>query len=574
MASSVNPPHISLWPHQWRVILPALWATFIINVLGLALPLAALHIYDRILAENTPGRWLLMLMGVFAAILLEGLLRLARAHVAGLLGSRQEHKQTLTLLRHILHGLPVSRAPGQNLQILEALGKLRDFSSGQAITVLLDLPFALIYIALIAYLGGVLVLVPIGLLLVFIGRETAQGHKLAHAMRTREQADMHRKNSLIESIEHLHTIKAFGRLRWLQRRLEADQQTVEKTSVPVSALACKVYQDGLLFSQLMLAAITMVGTPLVLAGSMTLGALMACVLVGGRLMAPIQRGLGLYSRMQEALLAREQVSGILAQPIAFGSTSPHTTEPSLINPAHLPATLKLDNLGIRADTSNGGRWLLRRLNLDAGRGQTIAINTSSLHTGTLLMLTMAGLRPPSEGTANLNGIHPHTLAATSLIRHVAYLPPQGTIYRGTIYDNLSRFGHTPPEQVAEIIKLLELESALAVLPRGADTMLENTLADPLPPGLKQRIALARVLAQKPRIILFNHADRGLDSAGYNVVYRLLEQIRGKALLILCTDDQNLTSLADEYWTQHGSTLRRRRIPAGSSYPHLYPEAAL
>lgn len=564
MAFSVSTPHISLWPHQWRVIIPALWATFIINVLGLALPLAALHIYDRLLAENTPGRWLLMLMGVFAAVVLEGLLRLARAHVAGLLGSRQEHAQTLTLLRHILHGLPVSRGPGHNLQILEALAKLRDFSSGQAITVLLDLPFALIYLGLVAFLGGPLVLVPIGLLLVFIGRESAQGHKLARAMRAREEADIHRKNSLIESIEHLHTIKAFGRLRWLQRRLEADQQSVEKASIPVSHTACKVYQDGLLFSQLMLAAITMAGTPLVLNGSMTLGALMACVLVGGRLMAPIQRGLGLYSRMQEALLAREQVSAIFAHPIAFGSrTIGQRTSPQP-EASSLPATLNLANLGVRADAPSGGRWLLRRLNMEAGRGQTIAITTSSLHTGTLLMLTMAGLRPPAEGSIQLNGLAPHTLAATDLVRHVAYLPPQGTIYRGTIYDNLSRFGHTPPEQVAEMIKLLDLEPALAVLPRGADTMLDNTLADPLPPGLKQRVALARVLAQKPRIILFNHADRGLDSAGYNVVYRLLEQIRGKTLLILCTDDQNLTSLADEYWVQHGSTLRRRRTTTGTN----------
>lgn len=553
---------VTLWPKQGRVILPALWGTFVINILGLALPLAALQIYDRVLAENTPGRWLIMLFGVFAAVLMEGALRLARAHVAGHLGSRNEQMQTLMLLYHMLHSRPRHRGPGHNLQTLEALGKLRDFSSGQALTVLLDIPFAAVYLGLIAYLGGPLVLVPVGLLLIFVGRESAQGGRLAQAMKKREHADVNRKNSLIEAIGNLNTVKAFGRLRWLQRRMENDQHAIEKTSLPVARISCHVYQDGLLFSQLMLASLTMVGTPLVLQGQMTLGALMACVLVGGRLMAPIQRGLGLYSRVQEAILARDQVNAILRQPTTFGTivhgVTTLTRAPLLEVPTY-PATLTLNNVSLRSDHAANGNWLLRRVNLTAERGQTIVLNTKDIHTGTLLMLTLAGLRPPAEGEVELNGIQPHQLASRDLVKQVAYLAPEGTIYRGSIYDNLSRFGHTSPTQVSEIIQLLELEPALAVLPRGVDTILDNTLADPLPPGLKQRVALARVLAQKPRVLLFNHADRGLDSTGYNVVYRLLERLKGKVLLILCTDDQNLSALADEQWTQHGSTIHRKRL---------------
>jgi ATP-binding cassette subfamily C protein LapB len=137
---------------------------------------------------------------------------------------------------------------------------------------------------------------------------------------------------------------------------------------------------------------------------------------------------------------------------------------------------------------------------------------------------------------------------------VGYLPPQGTIYRGTIYDNLSRFGLTPRQQVNEIVELLELDNALSVLPRGMNTPLEGTLADPLPPGLKQRIALARTLALKPRIILFHQADRALDSVGYNTMCRLLGRLCGKALLLLLTDDRNLRALADCSFVQQGGTF--------------------
>lgn len=551
-------PHISLWPTRSGILLPALWATLIINLLGLALPLAALQIYDRVLASNTPGRWMLLLIAVLAAVVAEGLLRLARAHIAGQVGSKQEQKHTLTLISHMLRGSPRGRSAGHDLQTLESLAKLRDFSSGQVLTVLLDVPFAVIYLGLIAYLGGVLALVPVGLLLVFMGREFAAGHRLAHAMQSREKADIERKNGLIEAMERLHSVKAFGRVRWLQRRMEKLQYNVEKTSKPASTIAAQVYQEGLLFSQLMLAALTMAGTPLVLSGQMTLGALMACVLVGGRLMAPIQRGLGLYSRIQQALLARAELEETLARPIAFPATLHGRTD------ASHPTSLVLENLGIHSESGNRTPWLLRHGNMQAGKGQTIILDVADSHTGTCVLQTLAGLRAPSEGKVKLNGIEPHLLPAEELVQHVAYLSPHGTIYRGTIYENLSRFGQTPPERVAEMVKLLELESALAVLPRGVDTPLDNTLADPIAPGLKQRVALARTLALKPRIILFNQADHGLDQTGYNIVYRLLERLHGKVLLVLCTNDRNLTSLGTETWVQAGSTLRRRLTSSTSA----------
>lgn len=537
-----------MWPQRAALAAPLLWSTFAINILGLALPLAVLQVYDRVLAESTPGRWLAILMGVLAAIAGESLLRLARAYTAGRMGSRREQQMTLLFLKHLFSAGPGNEGSGQHLHTLDALAKLREFSSGQAFTVLLEVPFALIYLALIGYLGGVLVLVPLGLLLVFGWREVNQGEKLVHRMAKRDRAEVVRQDALIEGLERLHSVKAEGRLRWLQRRLEKHHRIVAEASRPVVSVACKAYQDGLLFSQVMLAAVTMAGTPLVLSGEISLGALMACVLVSGRLTSPIQRGLGLYTRVQEARLARDRVQRVLTQPMVFGTA----TTP---NDNHFAGSMELRRLGIKSAST--GKWLLRQMQFQAGRGHTIALEPNQPLTGTLLMQTLAGLRPQNEGEVLINGVSPYLLASSELVRQVGYLPPQGTIYRGTIYDNLSRFGASTPEQVAEMIELLELEAAFSVLPRGLDTMLENTLADPLPPGLKQRVALARVLAAKPRVILFNQADRSLDHTGYNVVYRLLERLKGKVLMVLHSEDRNLLALADETWCQEGTVLRRR-----------------
>lgn len=560
MASTGSTPALHLWPNHGWLMLPVLWATLIINILGLALPLAALQIYDRIMAESTPGRWLIMLIGVLVAVVAEGLLRLARAHVIGHLGSQQEQRLTLHLLGRILRGRNTNQ-PGQHLYTLEALGRLREFSSGQALTVLLEIPFAVVYLGLMAYLGGILVLVPLGLLLIFAGQEVGHGHALARHMAARDKIDVVRKNMLLDIFGRLHSSKAMGHIRLMQRRLESQQAKVEQAALPIVQTAANAYQDGLMFSQLMLAAVTLAGAPLVLNGHMTLGSLIACVLVSGRLMAPIQRGLGLYSRVQEALLSRDRVAAVLAVPPVFGTApTPRAAADATTRPDY-PGSLELVNIGLRAETPKGpGKWLLRTVTLQAERGQTIALHTPHETTSHMLLQVLAGLAEPADGHVYLNGHQPHTLAAAELAEQVGYLPPHGVIYRGTLYDNLSRFGHTPAAHVSEMIELLDLQSSIAVLPQGLDTPLTGTLADPLPPSTKQRVALARILAMKPRVLLFDHAERNLDPSGYNTLYRLLERLKGKTLTILATADNNLTALADTHWVQRGTTLKRQISP--------------
>lgn len=533
--------------------LPLLVATLAINLLGLALPLAALQVYDKVLAQGAQSSWLITMVVVAGAACVEGILRLARAHLTTWCGSVQEQRLTADTLAHLLRSPPTIITPAAGMHTLEALAKLREFSSGQALTVLLELPFVIVFIALIGYLGGVLVAVPVVLLLVFSLRMAMQGGKLHTALAMRDDAEVARKDALIETLEHINTLKAFAAVRPRQRVLDELQRRVSTAALKVAKVSSIAYQDGLLCGQLMLMGVVMAGTPLVLNNGLSLGALMACVLLAGRLMVPVQRALGLYARVHEAQLALERVQDIMAMPLAFGQAKESA--------ADAPATLKLENIGMRGQGAEGlpGPWIGRRLSFNFQKGQTIALYADG-ETANALLHIMAGLAVPNEGTVTLNGVQPHTLGSSSLVGHVGYLPPVGAVYRGTIYENLSRFGQTSETQVADIIKLLDLKHPLAVLPRGLSTMMEETLADPLPPGLKQRIALARVLAVRPRVLLFNQADRALDKAGYNAIYNLLARLNGKVLMVLYTTDRNLLALATHTLTQQGTGFQFAEIP--------------
>ena len=168
---------------------------------------------------------------------------------------------------------------------------------------------------------------------------------------------------------------------------------------------------------------------------------------------------------------------------------------------------------------------------------------------------LSGLAAPDRGTVRLNGFPIGDIAVRARIHQVAWLRRTPVIYRGTLMENLSRFGMSPLSDVLYVARLLALEEDIAQLPSGLDTRLSGGATDPIPPGMRQRVCLTRQLAPRPRVILFDHADTGLDTRSYTAVGELFSRLRGKATLILATNDQTLRLLASQRLTLAGGSLR-------------------
>src|SRR5690606_17425975 len=159
--------------------------------------------------------------------------------------------------------------------------------------------------------------------------------------------------------------------------------------------------------------------------------------------------------------------------------------------------------------------------LSLGRGDCALLSADSHESRIAFLELIAGMYAPTTGRILIDQVETARYAPEKLIRHVGFLQTDGLIFRGTIRDNLTCFGQISEAEAQEMARLLKLNRDIAQLPSGCDTMLTGTAQDTLAPGLKQRIAMARVLAPKPRVILFDSADRSLDREGYNLVYNLL-----------------------------------------------------
>lgn len=511
-----------------------LLGTVSLNLLSLALPIMTLQVYDRILPNPESGTLPLLMAGVLLAIVCETGLRLARAWMMGWRGAVYEHALSAAAMRRLLSADAArSRTTGigEFLHRMAAIGRLKDFENGYIAVTWMELAFIPVFLGVILYIAAPLAIVPLLLLGVFIGVSLWQGRKLQSALARRDAEDDERYEYLVECLKGVHTVKAFALENLLSRRYEYLQEKSGLGSFFAAEASTRTFNFGTMMSHLMMVAVMTAGAVAVIGGSITTGALIATLQLSGRLMQPAQRGLALWARYQEYVLARAKVAQIFAMPQVRRSPAPQLPLPE----------------GYLAARGVHFRQTLEDINLSLSPGDSISISGLPGCGKTTLLELLSGLYPPDKGEILIDNVDARRYPPEQLPDHIGYLATEGVIFHGTIRENLTRFGIVPEKAAFSLARELLIDRDVAQLPSGYDTVLQPQGGDDVPPGLRQRIAIARVLASHPKIILFDEADRALDRDGYNMVFRLLGRIAPQAALVLISEDANLTGLAQRHF---------------------------
>lgn len=536
-------PHIKFIRPRYFWLLLA--SSLAVNALALALPLMTMQVYDRVLSNRAEDTLIVLSAGVLMAAAVEFILRVGRTMVVGLNGASFEHEAAVTALGKLIESEPRAHGHASSAVLAQDIGaaaRLKDYYGGQMmVTLLVDVPFILVFLSLEAWLAGWLVLVPVAVLSIFLLISWHQGLRLRLLMDAREKQDNARYSFITQSLQVIHSIKTMCLEAVTARRFEEVQRESGQTNYH---LACVHGQAGSLsygFAQLMTVAVICAGAPMAVAGKITVGTLIACVLLSGQIMQPLQRGLAIWIRFQDIGLARERLSALL-----------HLPRRSFLPIEQLQAghgILKMQNARFSYEE---GKPVLDGASLAIAPGEAVAITGLSGSGKTTLLELIAGIYMPDRGSVNFSGMDTSLIPIAERSRYIAYLPMSGMILRGSIMDNLT--GFNPQARVAahHVAQQLGIEEAVALLPSGYDTPLEGHATDVVPPGLKQRIAIARALLHKPRLILFDNADHGMDHESYSRIFSLLARLKGKTTLLLVSEDRNILSMADaSYELKHG-----------------------
>lgn len=540
-------------------------ASVFINVLALAMPLTLLQVYDRIIPNSAQGTLIMLIVGVGSALILEAFLRQGRSYVSGWMGARFEHLAGVAAVERLLNVSIVDyekQGSGVHLERFNSLGPLKEFYAGQAILALCDLPFAVLFLGAMYYLAGHLVLVPIVLIIVFAVTAILVGTKLKDALESRMLADDRRYSFIIEVLGGIHTVKGLAMEEQMIRRYERLQETCASADYNVALHSSSASSTGALFSQLVLFCVVGYGATFVIDGALTVGGLAACTMLAGRSMQPLQKAVGIWTRFQSIQLALDRVQQLFRMEEEKASGLPELPP--------VRGDLTVEGMSFTYGKNKDGEDLpplFENVSFRAEAGETIGISGAGSSGKTTLLYLLMGVFAPSEGRVTIDGLDLADYDASSIRRQIAYLPQEGVLFNGTIIENVTMFREEKIDDGLDISRLLGLDGVVAHMPHGYDTMVGDGAGDKLPKGIKQRIAIARALVDKPRVLLFDEANAAMDSAGDNTLRTLLERLKGRVTLILVTPRPSMLNLSDRIFDiADGQLVERREETAIAGKP--------
>lgn len=520
-----------------------------INLFALGLPIFILQVYDRILPNLGLTTMQFLVIGLVIVMILDFILKSIRAAVTTYTGARFEHLARVAAVDKILRtpqDVYEQETPGAYLDKVNAIGVVKEFYSSQLGTLFIDLPFAVFFLGMIWFLGGLMVAVPLTLLTLFGIMAIIVGGNLRRAVDIRGQVDNRRYDFLIEIINGIHTVKAQAFKNLLQRRFESLQETSARAVRSVAMQSSIAQSLGSTFGQLNMASVIGLGAVLVIDGNLSAGELAACTLLSGRAMQPLQSAMGLWTNFQTIRVACDNATSVMELPAEDLGARPEMPK----------ITGEIEFRDVSFKYAEMDHSFIKNLNLKFKAGSMIGIEGDNSSGRSTLLKLMIGIIRPTSGQVMIDG---HDLAqhkSQSYRSQMAFLSADADVYTGTILDNMTYFrGGKYIKKAIDLAKRLGLDEEIKRLPEGYGTHIGDGAGGVLPAGFAQRITIVRAMVDNPKIVLFDNANHGLDSNTDKILLDYITSLRGKATVILVSARPSWLRAADERYVMSNGDVQ-------------------
>ncbi len=530
-------------------------SSVLINLLGLAMPLTILQVYDRILPNASVDTLLVLMLGLAIVLILDAVLKILRSFTIGWLAASFSHKAHLEAIRRILYTRTGAEAPGtmsQKLDCLRALQSISDQYASPARLLVIDLPASLVFLVVLFIIGGPVGFVPIVLLAIFSLRTSGLNKRLNALIEQRSQQDQRKYDFIIEILSGLSTIKSLALEPVIMRRFERLQKQIAEKGYDYIELSNRARNTSALFTSLTTICIVAVGALLTFGGYISIGAVAACTLLGGQVVQPLLRGINHWTDMQRVAHDFREASSLFEAPVQRMAREQYID---------LRGDLELNNVSF--SHASGAIVPVHDISFKVASGECVAINGADGGGRSTIMRLLASELQPTQGEIRLDGHDLFGEHHRALKAEIAYVDNDAQVFTGTILQNLTLFGsRADPRKARLAADLIGLEKDIHLLPLGYDTMLGNGLDENLTAAFIQRIAIARALASEPRVLLLNDANSVLDMPGETALINALKRIHGQLTMLIVTHRPSFRAIADRQIALEGGRL----VPAEQSSP--------
>jgi subfamily B ATP-binding cassette protein HlyB/CyaB len=508
----------------WRDVL---LASLFIQLVGLTTPLFTQVVVDKVIAHHTYGTLTAVAFGLGMFLAFNAAMAWLRQSLVLHTGNRVDAVLAAEVLRHLLR-LPLGyferRPTGVTVARLQGIETVREFLTGAAMSVVLDVPFLAVVLAVMFWYSWQLSLIALGVVAA-LGALSALVTPLLRARLDRQfMLGARNQAFLTEYVGAAETVKGLQLEPVLERRYGEYLAGYLSASFATRQLANSYQVTASALEQLMTMAILLAGALLVMRGEgFTVGMLVAFQMFAARMAQPMLRIASLWQELQQATIAVRRLGDIMNAP----------AEPHAAAPAHAPRTaaaaVELQDVSFRHDENQP--WLYRDLSLRLRRGALVLVTGPSGCGKSTLAKLLIGFYQPGAGRILLDGRDLRHLAANELRQAFGVVLQDSQLFSSTIYDNLAMASpHAAFADIVRACRQAEIHEVIERLPQGYRSPLgEHGVG--LSGGQKQRLAIARALLRRPRILIFDEATSGLDAAAADGVARTINQLKGAATVV-------------------------------------------
>jgi ATP-binding cassette subfamily C protein LapB len=519
----------------WKVIwglrghyLHVALATLVVNLLSIAISLYVMNVYDRVVPNRTYETLWVLTAGTALALAFEFAARTLRGWLIDSAGKRADLEISTALFARLLsmrlEGKPASS--GAFVSNLREFESVREVLTSATLTALVDLPFVLLFLAVIAAIAPPLAVVPV----VAIGLVVLAGllvqAPLARAIRASMKDGAQRQGLAVESVEGLETLKANNAYRFAQQRWQWYTEAVAATSMRSRTLSALVVNFTVLVSQMVTVVTVVWGVYLIHAGALSRGGLIGVVILAGRAIAPLAQIASLAVRLQQARTAFDGLQALVDRPLE--------REPDRGYLALSAPRGELAFAGVDFSHDPKGPTLFRGFDLALRAGEKVALLGRTGSGKSTLLRLGAGLYAPTAGMVRVDGIEARQLDPAELRSVVGLMSQDPRLFLGTLRENLDIARSDRPADDARLVhvmRVLGLDAMVARHPRGLEMQLGEDGAG-LSGGQKQLVAIARLMLRDPRIVLLDEPTSGLDQSTERAVLAAIgEWARDRTLLV-------------------------------------------
>jgi ATP-binding cassette subfamily C protein LapB len=523
---------------SWRIYRDVFVASFLINVFGLIGSFYVLNVYDRVIPNAAFETLWVLSIGITVIYVFAVILRGLRGYFVDEAGKKANLKISAILFQKVL-GLRMEARPqsigsfSKNLQEFESI---RDFITSFSITALIDMPFVVLALLVIWWLGGIIVYIQIACIVLLLIYAFSIQVPLQKAVEKSFQASAQKNAILIEGLSGLETIKMLGAESQIQRAWEEAVSYIAKWSARSRLLSSSVNHFSFFIQSMSVVGVVIMGVYMISNGDLSQGGLIALVIVSRQAIAPMSQAVGLATRYHRAKAALKTLNQIMELPVdrPEGKNFLHRVE--------IRGEIEVENLTF--SYPNQTVKILNNISLHIKAGEKIGLIGPIGSGKTTLGKLLLGLYEPLSGMVCMDGTDIRQIEPADLRQSIGYVSQDITLFRGTLRDNIAMGAHDVEDNT--ILRVAELTGVNEFVKKhsmGFD-MEVGELGRGLSGGQRQCVALARAMLLDPPVLVLDEPTSNMDNRTEVLLRDHLSDVIANKTVILITHRASLLEMVD------------------------------